>query len=156
MAEEGGFIEPSVTPVIEASTGNAGASFAWCARELGFPDVSVITHEDTPRARVQQIQSYGAKVIFSPAGQYAAGYVRKLEEVLGEDKKGKGKLGQDPTRMFCVTKIKRGRQSPGYKRLVDEVYDEIGNVDFFICGVGSGTTISGIGRRLKEKILIQK
>ncbi len=152
IAEEDGLIVPGISPVIEASTGNAGASFAWCSRSLGYSDCTVITHEDTPKARVEQMRNYGAKIVFSPAGEYAAGYVRKLEEILAEDRKSKGKLSEDPTRMYCVTKIHpRAPQSPGYVEFVDEVLSEIDLVDCFVCGVGSGTTISGIGRRLKER-----
>lgn len=150
VAEENRFIISGVTPVIEASTGNAGASFAWCAQKLGY-DATVITHEDTPKARVEQIKSYGANIIFSPAGEYAAGYVKKLEEILSEDKKGKGKLGEDPTRWYCLTKIKHSLNVPGHKKFVDEIYKELDGVDYFICGVGSGTTISGLGKKFKEK-----
>lgn len=151
IAEESGLIVPRITPVIEASTGNAGASFAWCAEELGY-GATVITHKDTPKARVQQIESYGAKVIFSPAGKYAAGYVKELERILAEDKRGKGKLGEDPSRMYCLTKIdKKSLNTPGYQALVDEVLNEINEVDYFIGGVGSGTTISALGKRLKRR-----
>lgn len=149
-AEETGAIVPGKTPVIEASTGNAGASFAWCAKVLGY-NATVITHEDTPKARVQQIESYGARVVFSPAGEYAAGYVRKLEKILAEDKKSKGKISEDPTRMYCLTKIKNGSDAPGFRRLVDEIEAQLGKVDYFICGVGSGTTISSLGRILKTR-----
>ncbi len=100
-AEEKGFIVPGITPVIEASTGNAGTSFAWCARNLGYTDCSVIIHEDAPRARIKQIQSYGANIIFSPAGQFAKGYVKKLGELLPEDEQFKGgKLGEPK----CLTR----------------------------------------------------
>ncbi len=149
IAEQDGLIFPRITPVIEASTGNAGASFAWSARELGYDDCTVITHADTPKARVEQIQSYGAKIVFSPAGQYAVGYVRELEKILENDKKNKGKLGEDPTRMYCLTKIvQHSIDSPGYQELVDEMLFE--RLDYFICGVGSGTTISAIGKNLKQ------
>lgn len=152
VAEEAGLIAPQLTPVIEVSTGNAGASFAWCARELGYDDATVITHADTPKARVQQIESYGAKVLFSPAGEYAAGYVKELERILAEDKIGKGKLGEDPSRMYCLTKIdKKSLHATGYQQLIDEVFNEINGIDYFVCGVGSGTTISALGKRLKQK-----
>lgn len=150
IAEESGLIVPGITPVIEASTGNAGASFAWCAQKLGY-GATVITHEDTPKARVQQIESYGAKVIFSPAGEYAAGYVKELERILAEDKRGKGKLGEDSTRMYCLTKIKHGSNAHGFRKLVDEVYQELDRIDYFVCGVGSGTTISSLGIIFKER-----
>lgn len=151
-AEEAGYIVPGVTPVIEASTGNAGAAFAWCAQELGYLDCTVITHADTPKARVEQIKSYGAKVLFSPAGEYARGYVRLLERILEDDRKKKGgKIGVNTKRLYCVTKINPKAKVP-LRQLVDEIIKQVGKktIDYFICVVGSGTTISGIGERLKE------
>lgn len=151
-AEEEGKIVPGVTPVIEASTGNAGASFAWCARKLGYHDCTVVTHADTPEARIQQIHSYGAKIVFSPAGEYVKGYVKKLEEILLKDKKEKGgKYGHNPKMMYCVTKINpEGRNA--YRRLIDEVVavKETDAIDYFIAAVGSGVSISGAGKHLKE------
>jgi len=155
-AESNGLIVPGITPVIEASTGNAGASFAYYAKKLGY-EATVITHADTPKARVEQIKNYGANVIFSPAGQYAKGYVNLLEKILENDKKDKGKIGEDPTRLYCITKINPEAKKP-LRKLVDEVYKQLREynkekIDNFICVVGSGTTISGIGERLKEKNL---
>jgi cysteine synthase A len=157
VAEKKGYIIPGVTPVIEATTGNAGASFAWVAKELGFKDVTVIIHEDAPKSRIEQIKSYGAKILFSPAGQYTKGYVELLEKVLKEDKEKKGgKIGENPTRLYAVTKILPEARLPYYK-LADEAYEQLtkregedANFDYFISVVGSGTYISGVGERLKE------
>src|SRR5262245_46615483 len=80
-AESDGRIVPGVTPVIECSTGNAGASFAWVAKELGY-ESHVIIHADAPGARIAQLERLGAKVILSPAGQYGAGYVGVLNTIL--------------------------------------------------------------------------
>jgi len=149
IAEEEGKIMPGVTPVIETSTGNAGASFAWCARELGYEDCTVIIHEDAPKVRIKQVENYGAKIIFSPRGQYTKGCVQKLEEILKEDKKIKGgKIGENPKRLYCVTKI-HPRAREVYKRFVEEVINEVSHIDYFIGVVGSGTSISGIGKYLK-------
>ncbi|MDO8538115.1 MAG: pyridoxal-phosphate dependent enzyme [archaeon] len=152
VAEQKGYIVPDVTPIIEASTGNAGAAFAWCAKQLGYKDCTVITHADTPKARIKQIESYGAKVILSPKGQYAKGYVEMLEDILRKDKEQTGgKIGKNPRRMYCVTKINPEAKVP-LRKLVFEVASKLGKkkVDYFICVVGSGTTISGIGETLKE------
>lgn len=156
-AEKRGYIVPNITPVIEATTGNAGASFAWTARELGFQNVTVIIHEDAPKARIKQIQSYGAKILFSPAKQYTKGYVELLEKVLLEDKQKKGgKIGENPERLYAVTKILPEARLPYYK-LADEAYQQLQekegksvNYDYFLSIVGSGTMISGVGERLKQ------
>lgn len=156
VAEEKGFIVPGITPVIEASTGNAGASFAWCARELGYTDATVITHADTPKARIEQIKSYGAKIIFSPAGEFASGYVRKLEKILAKDKKQKGgKIGENPKRTYAVTKISSEGKIP-FRKYVEEAIKQLHDVTtnthfgYFICAVGSGTMISGVGEAFKK------
>lgn len=156
-AEKRGYIIPNITPVIEATTGNAGASFAWTAKELGFQDVTVIIHEDAPKARIEQIKSYGAKILFSPAKQYTKGYVELLEKVLREDKQKKGgKLGENPERLYAVTKILPEARLPYYK-LADEAYQQLrekegesADYDYFLSIVGSGTMVSGVGERLKQ------
>ncbi len=156
-AEKNGYIIPGITPVIEATTGNAGASFVWTAKELGFKDITVVIHEDAPKSRIEQIKSYGAKILFSPAGQYTKGYVELLERVLKEDKEKKGgKIGENPERLYAVTKILPEARLPYYK-LADEAYKQLkekegksANFDYFISIVGSGTLISGVGERLKE------
>lgn len=156
-AEKKGYIVPGVTPVVEATTGNAGASFAWTARDLGFNDVTVIIHEDAPKSRIEQIKSYGAKILFSPKGQYTKGYVELLEKVLKEDKEKKGgKIGENPNRLYAVTKILPEAKLPYYK-LTDEAIKQLkdsegesANFDYFLSIVGSGTFISGVGERLKQ------
>lgn len=152
IAESEGLIVPGVTPLIEVSTGNAGASFAWCAANLGYTDCTVIIHEDAPRARIEQIEYYGAKIQLSPAGQYAKGYVTELERLLKEDKRLKGgTIGTNPKRLYCVSKINpRGREV--YYALTDNVMRRLRGtkIDFFIGVAGSGTSVSGMGKRLKK------
>jgi cysteine synthase A len=53
-------------PIVETSTGNSGASFAWICRELGYKDYRVVIPADMPDTRKKQIESYGAKVHVSP------------------------------------------------------------------------------------------
>lgn len=149
VAESMGLIVPGLTPVIETSTGNAGASFAWCARELGYTDVTVVIHADAPGARIEQIESLGAKVLLSPAGQYSKGCVKKLAEVLHLDKARKGgRIGSNLERLYCVTKT-NALASNVFNRFVDEAIQQAGCFDYFLGAVGSGTSITGIGKFLK-------
>ena len=64
--------------IIETSTGNSGASFAWACRALGFMDYHVVIPEDMPSARIEQIRSLGAKTILSPSGEYVRGLIDKF------------------------------------------------------------------------------
>lgn len=157
-AEKRGTIVPGITPLIEASTGNAGAAFAWAARELGY-QATVITHADTPHARVEKLRRLGAEIIFSEAGQYAAGYVKKLDEILRADRLAQGgKLGQNPHRLYCVSKIQSAVQ---YFPLAEWFVEQIQrsfceHPDIFVCGVGAGTTLSVLGGALKRRFPLMK
>ena len=157
LAEEKGYIVPEITPVIEVTTGNAGAAFAWCAQKLRYKDCTVIIHEDAPKSRIKQIKSLGAKVVFSPAKQYTQGYIPLLEKILRKDKEAKGgKIGKNPKRIYCITKIIPEARLPYYK-LAEEATEQLNSTEgensefnFFLSIVGSGDFISGVGERLKK------
>ncbi len=157
VAEESGIIRPSITPVIEQSGGNAGASFAWCASRLGYQDCAVIVLPNTPKSRIQHIESFGARVVISKEGGHVKGNIQLLERMLHDDRARKGgRISRNPQRLYCITKTHPlAHLSPGYERLVDEVRMDseklgVGGIDYFICGIGSGTTLKGIGTRLVE------
>lgn len=158
-AEKDGFIVPGITPLIECSIGNAGASFAWTARELGYSDYTVITLDNIFKTRIQQIESLGAKLILVDGKKGPMAYIKKLEEILDEDKKKKGgSLGENPERIFAMTKIQNNPIF--YKDVVDEIYNQIipyaKEIDYFFSVVGSGSTISGYGNMLKTKNSLTK
>lgn len=154
LAESEGRIIPGVTPVIECSTGNAGASFAWVAKELGFQS-HVIIHADAPSARIAQIERLGARVILSPAGEYGAGYVEVLNTILQADRSDHARNGKDPaTRLHAVTKIvpEARRFHAGIAReAVSQLYQATGRNRFsaFVAAIGSGDLICGVAGELE-------
>lgn len=153
--EERGDIVPGVTPVIECSTGNAGASFAWAARELGY-EATVVTHADTPLARRIQIERLGARLVLSPPNAYGAGYVQLMNELLAENR-DRVRRGVIPPsqRLYAVTKILpevRGF----YAAVAEEALEQrahvgpLGSFDFLVSAVGSGDLICGIAAGLRR------
>lgn len=78
--EERGDIERGDV-LLDTTTGNSGASLAWLSRVLGFK-CNIIIPEDAPPTRIQQIESYGAKVETSPAGEYTDGLIATISEKL--------------------------------------------------------------------------
>jgi cysteine synthase A len=155
LAETSGTILPHVTPVIECSTGNAGASFAWAAKELGF-ESRVIIHEDSPPARIAQIRQLGAEVVFSPPNQYGAGYVEVLNRLLEEDRRVMAERGGDPLeRLFAITKIvpeARGFHSAIAQEAVEELGRATGRRSFaaFVAAVGSGDLVCGVAQGFRD------
>src|SRR5262249_14363690 len=105
--------------------------------------------------RLIQLRGLGADVAFTPATQYSAGYVRELEARLQQARSQyPGPLSSHPRRLYAVTKI-----HPDYRVAHHTVVDEYmqqasaaGNprIDYLVAAAGSGTSLSGIGRRVKS------
>lgn len=158
QAEELGFLKPNLTPVIEASLGNAAAAFVYCANILGYNKPflpKVIVPENISLERLKLLKNLDAEVIFSPSELYNIGYVNILESKINLAKeRWINNLKIEPARLYPVTKTRKNARL-AYFNLVDEVFEEckrlkIEFVDYFVGIVGSGTSISGISERLKE------
>ncbi len=137
-----------LTPLIEGSVGNAGAAFAHACRELGYQDYTVLIPRDVPSPRGRLIAALGAAVWESPEAVGPAGYVRMLENYAFR----RGRGGR--RRIVPISKILRTPIAP-YELVVNEVVSAIRllgipQIDRFIFGVGSGNTISLLGRSLKR------
>jgi cysteine synthase A len=155
LAESRGHIVPGVTPVIECSTGNAGASFAWAARELGY-ESRVIIHQDSPGARIAQIRSLGATVLFSAPKQYGAGYVELLNRELEEDRDQIRAGRKNPAaKLYAITKIvpeARAFHAPIAAEALAGLEAATGRAAFaaFVAAVGSGDLICGVAEGFRE------
>ncbi|MEN0000847.1 MAG: pyridoxal-phosphate dependent enzyme [Pseudomonadota bacterium] len=157
-AEAHGLIVPGVTPVIEASAGGAAIAFATCANALGYskphpPQVVVPSY--LAASRLEKIRQLGAHIHFVPPGEGNDSTVHRLEKILAADKAAKGgKIGTNPHRLFCCTKTQKGTEN-GYASLADECAAQLTRMvpgarfDSFIGCIGSGSSISGVGRRMK-------
>ncbi len=155
-AEHAGLIAPGVTPLMEVSSGNAGTAFAFAARELGFLSPTVVIPEDAPKARIMQIEAYGGKVVLSKAGEYMRAANQKGKELEAKDNSDKLAFGQKPEQLFWASKNRLPEEGIRlYHRIVDEALDQaraygVKSFDYFVGPVGTGTTISGIGARLRQ------
>lgn len=143
-----GKIKPGYTHLVETSSGNAGASFAYVAARLGY-ECSVIIPADVAEARKRQIQDRRATLILSPAGEYVQGAIRCLRLYLSEHK-GEYKAGT----LFCPNHS----QDPLSPQSLSPIADEISNdlktsglrPDILIMACGNGTSILGVGGRFKQ------
>ncbi len=161
-AEADGFIRPSRTPLIEASVGNAGAAFAYVARELGYKNPIVLLPEDIYGARKQQIIKLGADVRYSPPKIGPIGYIRMLESMLADDWQKHGRPRKGGRSLYAISKIRKVSHRP-YRVFLHEVLlqlytartnhgiDISASVDAFAFGVGSGNTISKVGLAVKRE-----
>jgi cystathionine beta-synthase len=122
--------------VVESSSGNTGAALAMASAVRGLRcDVTV--PDTTSGEKVKRIAAYGARVHLCAPDDYHAAAERLVEE------HGAHYLDQ-----YC-TPLNREAH---YRDTGPELWRQLaGEVDVFVCGVGSGGTISGIGRYLKER-----
>ncbi len=178
-AEAEGFIHPNRTPLIEASVGNAGAAFAYAARELGYNHPTVLLPEDIYPARIKQIREleraergepflvngspFRVNIEYSPKRIGPIGYIHMLERMLAEDWREHGRPRKGSKSLYPISKIRKVPNLP-YALVVHEVMLQLKTllkaldaesewaprVDAFVFGVGSGGTVSEVGRAVKR------
>ncbi|MCA9826252.1 MAG: cysteine synthase family protein [Dehalococcoidia bacterium] len=125
-------------PVIEASTGNTGVSLAMFGRRMGHP-VDVCVPESVYPEIEQLLRAHGARIRRVPreAGIKTANEVAKI--VAGE-------TGAYLLNQFGSAENARTH----YETTAAEILTDLPRVDIFVAGMGTGGTITGVGRRLKE------
>lgn len=129
--------------VVESSSGNTGAALAMASAVLGL-QCDVTVPDTTSIEKVKRIRAYGAAVhLCAPDGQGepGAGYHAVAERIARDQ--GAHYLDQ-----YCSDLNREAH----YRDTGPELWRQLeGELDVFVCGIGSGGTISGIGRYLKEQ-----
>uniref|UniRef100_A0AAU3IAC9 cysteine synthase n=1 Tax=Streptomyces sp. NBC_01393 TaxID=2903851 RepID=A0AAU3IAC9_9ACTN len=140
-AEEQGLLTPGNGTVIEATSGNTGISLAALAAARGYRCVIVLPDNAT-QERVAILRSLGAEVVRTP---HTGGYQAAVDKA--------AELHQrTPGSWFCCQHDNPDNTRAHYESTGPEIWtDTDGRVDVFVCGVGTGGTISGVGRYLRER-----
>lgn len=127
--------------LIDSSSGNAGISYAMMGAALGI-DVELVVPANASLERKRRIRAHGARLIETPA---AAGYDAALIEA-------HHRYNAAPDRYFMPDQYKNENNwRAHYEETAVEMLDQIpGEITHFVGGVGTGGTITGVGRRLKE------
>ena len=139
-AERTGALKPGAT-IIEPTSGNTGIGLAFVAAARGYS--CIFTMPDTmSRDRILLLRAYGAQIVLTPGSQGMAGAIKKAEElhrqIAGSFVPGQFENPANPAAHFAAT-------GP-------EIWEDAGHrVDFLVAGVGTGGTITGTGKFLKEQ-----
>ena len=139
-AEQKGIIH-SDTIVIEPTSGNTGIGLASVCAAKGYKCILVMP-ENMSKERIKLIKAYGADVVLSPKEKGMKGAVDKAEE-----------LSKTYDSSFIPSQFENpSNPEIHYKTTGPEIYKSSNKkVDIFIAGIGTGGTISGTGRYLKEQ-----
>ena len=126
------------TVVVEATSGNTGISLAYFSKELGYSAI-IVMPDNVSIQRKEIIESYGGKVILVSGGMKECN--EKAEQLIKENKNS-----------FIFGQFDNlSNPMAHYKTTGPEIYKQCPYVDCIFAGAGTGGTISGIGKFIKEK-----
>ena len=140
-AEASGKLSPGAT-LIEATSGNTGISLAMISAVRGYRCVLVMP-EDMSLERRHIMRAYGAEIALTAASDGMLGAVRHAEKLLRETP------GAFMPRQF----ENAANPASHYRGTANEILSQLGgSVDAFVAGVGTGGTLTGVGRCLRERL----
>ena len=141
MAEKEGKLKPGMT-IIEATSGNTGIGLALVGVQKGYKVICVMP-ENMSEERKKIIRAFGGEIIFTSAKGSLPESIKKLKEI----------TNAQPEKYFIANQFVNPHNSEThYRQTAPEIWRDMkGKIDVFVAGVGSGGTLQGIGKFLKEK-----
>ena len=138
-AEADGEISPNRT-ILEPTSGNTGIALAMIGRLKGYP-VSVVMPENVSVERTQLLEAYGAKIIYSDGSLGTNGSIDVAKDL----------VEQNPHDYLMMYQYGNSANPDAhYYGTGQEILESLPEVDMFIAGLGTGGTLMGAARRLKE------
>jgi cysteine synthase A len=134
-------LKPGAT-IVEATSGNTGISLAMIAAVRGYRAVVVMPEDMSPERRAV-LRAYGAEIVLTPADEGMSGAVARARELL------KTTPGAWMSRQFENPHNPEAHATATALEILDQCG---GNVAAFVAGVGTGGTITGCGRVLRERL----
>src|SRR5918994_2173098 len=138
-AEEQGAIQPGQT-ILEPTSGNTGISLAMICRRAGYP-IKVVMPDNVTEERIQLLRLYGAEIVFSEGAKGSNGAVDLALEM----------AGADASYYMPYQYGNEANPRAHYDGTGPEILEELDEVAAFVGGLGTGGTLMGNGRRLKER-----
>jgi cysteine synthase B len=136
--EERGLLSPGQT-ILEPTSGNTGISLAMICKLKGYR-LKVVMPENVTPERTQLLEMYGAEIVYSEGSLGSNGAVERALEM----------ARADPSVYMPYQYGNEANPNAHYNGTALEILDELDEVSAFVAGLGTGGTLMGCGRRLKE------
>jgi cysteine synthase B len=137
-AEARGLIGDGVV-ILEPTSGNTGIALAMVCARKGYDLVCVIP-ENASEERVSLLEMYGAQVVLTDADKGTNGAIQVAQA-----------LAKDPKYFMPFQYGNLANPDAHYRGTAEEIIRDLPEVTHFIAGLGTGGTLTGVGRRLKER-----
>ena len=139
-AEERGLLKPGGT-IVEPTSGNTGIALAFVAAARGYRLI-ITMPESFSDERVKLLEAFGAEVIRTPVDDWMPGSIRRAEEIAAENPD-----------YFMPQQFKNpANPAIHFKTTGPEIWDDTeGEIDVLVSGVGTGGTITGVSRYIKQE-----
>jgi cystathionine beta-synthase len=142
-AEREGRLRPGGT-IVEATSGNTGLGLAIAAAIKGYRCIFTMP-DKMSQEKIRLLKAYGADVIVTPTAvphESPESYTEVAKRIVRET----------PNSILANQYFNPKNPEAHYKTTGPEIWEQTGGqIDYFVCGVGTGGTISGVGKFLKEK-----
>jgi cysteine synthase B len=138
-ARASGALAPGRT-ILEPSSGNTGISLALVGRLLGHP-VRIVLPDNTTAEREQLLRLYGAEIVHSPGVEGSNGAIRLAQQLADED----------PSLFMPFQYGNEANPRAHEETTGPEILAQVPDVDVFVAGLGTGGTLTGVGRYLKRE-----
>jgi cysteine synthase A len=139
-AEKRGLLKPGKS-IIEPTSGNTGIALAYVAAARGYP-ITLTMPETMSIERRKMLKALGANLVLTDGAEGMAGSIWKAEDI----------VASDPERWVLLQQFKNPANPEVHFRTTGpEIWDDTdGNVDILVVGIGTGGTISGVSRFIKN------
>ena len=138
-AEKAGLLKEGDT-IIEATSGNTGIALSMIGTLRGY-NVIIVMPDSMSKERIDLMRAYGAKVVLTPGALGMDGAVKRANEI------------KEETGGFLASQFENmSNPDAHYRTTGPEIYKKVeGRVDIFVSCIGTGGTLSGVGKYLKEE-----